>query len=83
MVSRGEGALGTAMLTHESLINTQVDILEPGRLQACWVNWFKILNVYGLSGTNLAPQIREFVSTTLLAACRSRVYSCWGFQLGH
>ena len=70
-LSRGEGALGVAILTHESLTDTQVETLEAGRLQACYTSGIKIINVYGPSGTNLTAQRREFISTTLLAACRT------------
>jgi len=71
VVSRGEGMLGIGVLVHESLSGAWVENLHPGRLQACWVGGFKILNVYGPAGTNLAQQRRTFLTTAVLAACRN------------
>ena len=71
VVSRGEGMLGVGVLIHESLPDAWVENLHPGRLQACWVGGFKILNVYGPAGTNLAQQRRTFLTTSVLAACRN------------
>ena len=70
VISRGEGMLGVATLVHESLPDARIDNLVPGRLQQCQLGGYRILNVYAPAGTNLAPQRREFFSTSLLAACR-------------
>ena len=63
---KDEGQLGVAIVTHESLPEVRIENLVLGRLQACWLGSYKILNVYTPAGANLGAQQRDFFSTSLL-----------------
>lgn len=69
-LSKGEGTLGIATITKDTLELTNVENIIPGRLQVLSVRDLRILNVYSPAGTNMNNERRDFFSRHVLSELR-------------